>query len=93
MIPAVCNDASPDFHVHPGAPPIFVGHGSHDHLIPYAQATTFIGLLRAAHDPVTPFVATGAGHSYWRNHHWYAKNLEATRAFLSQALPVPASAP
>lgn len=90
-IPEVCNDASPDFHVHPGAPPIYVGHGNRDHLIPYTQATTFIGLLKAAHDPVTPFIATGAGHSYWRNRHWYAPNLAAAENFLQQSLqPVPA---
>lgn len=85
-IPEVCNDASPDNHVHPGAPPIFVGHGTHDHLIPYSQATTFIGLLQAAHAPVTPFIATGAGHSYWRNRHWFAKNMGAAQAFLKANL-------
>ncbi len=89
QIPSVCNDASPDFHIHPDAPPIFVGHGTHDHLIPYSQATTFVSLLQAAHDPVTPFVATDAGHSYWRNRHWYAVNLAATDAFLKQSLSTP----
>ena len=87
QIPAVCNDASPDFHIHPDAPPIFVGHGTHDHLIPYSQATTFISLLQSAKDPVTPFAATDAGHSYWRNRHWYVQNLAATEAFLADALP------
>lgn len=87
-VPDVCNDASPDFHVHPGAPPIFVGHGTHDRLIPYAQATTFIDLLTKAHDAVTPFIATGAGHSYWRSHRWYAPNLAVTEAFLRGAMPV-----
>ncbi len=85
-IPAICTDASPDTHVQPGLPPIFVGHGTRDHLIPYSQATTFISLLQFAHDPVTPFSAQGAGHSYWRNRHWYGKNLAATEAFLSQSL-------
>ena len=82
-IPDICTDASPDTHVHPGLPPIFVGHGTHDRLIPYSQATTFISLLQAAGNPVTPFPAKGAGHSYWRNRHWYDKNLAATEAFLS----------
>lgn len=86
VIPEVCNDASPDNHVHPGAPPIFVGHGTHDHLIPYSQATTFIGLLQAANDPVTPFVATDAGHSYWRSRHWFTPNLSAAMAFLADSL-------
>lgn len=91
-IPKVCNDASPDFHVHPGAPPIFVGHGTHDRLIPYTQATTFVSLLQAAHDPVTPFNATGAGHSYWRNRHWFHPNLAAAEAFLAQTPPDTSSA-
>ncbi len=88
-IPAVCNDASPDDHTHPGAPPIFVGHGTHDRLIPYEQATRFIALLQAAGDPVTPFVATGAGHSYWHKRHWYSANLAATEAFLNANLRSP----
>lgn len=86
-IPGVCNDASPDNHVHAGAPPIYVGHGTHDRLIPYSQATDFISLLRAEGDPVTPYIAKGAGHSYWRSRHWYQDNLKATEAFLAQALP------
>ncbi len=86
-IPAICNDASPDNHIHPDTPPIFVGHGTHDRLIPYSQATTFVSLLQSAGDPVTPFVATGAGHSYWRNRHWYKQNLDATEAFLAEVMP------
>ncbi len=88
-IPAVCDDASPDNHVKPGDPPIFVGHGTHDGVIPYSQATTFVDRLRAAGDPVTPFVATGAGHSYWRSHKWYGENLAAAEAFLAAAMPQP----
>ncbi len=91
QIPNVCKDASPDVHVHPGAPPIFVGHGTHDHLIPYTQATTFINLLQAAHDPVTPFIAKGAGHSYWRSRHWYAANLAAAESFLTATIRAPSS--
>ena len=88
-IPAVCDDASPDNHVRPGTPPIFVGHGTHDRLIPYSQATTFVERLRAAGNPVTPFPAEGAGHSYWRSRKWYATNLAAAEAFLSTAMPHP----
>ena len=86
-IPAVCNDASPDNHIHPDAPPIFVGHGTHDHLIPYSQATTFVSLQQSVGDPVTAFIATNAGHSYWRNRHWYEQNLKATEAFLAEHMP------
>lgn len=86
-IPKVCDDASPDDHIHPGLPPIFVGHGTHDRLIPYSQATGFISRLQTAGDPVTPYAATGAGHSYWRSHKWYGPNLAATEAFLAASLP------
>lgn len=88
-IAAVCNDASPDDHVHAGAPPIFVGHGTADHLIPYAQATTFIERLQAAGDSVTPFIALGAGHSYWRQRRWYSENLAAAEVFLDRTLRKP----
>lgn len=92
QIPQVCNDASPDYHVAPGAPPLFVGHGTHDGIIPYSQATTFIALLQKAGDPVTPFVATNAGHSYWRSRRWYTPNLKAAELFLGNSMP-PATSP
>ena len=92
-LPGACDDASPDNHIHPGAPPFFVGHGNHDHLIPYSQATHFIALLRAAGDSVTPFVATGAGHSYWKKRRWYQKNLAAVEQFLDTALGSAATRP
>lgn len=86
-IPQICADASPDSHVVPGAPPVYVGHGTHDGIIPYSQATDFIALLQKAGDPVTPFAATGGGHSYWRAHKWYTPNLAAAEAFLATAMP------
>lgn len=86
-IPAGCTDASADNHIHPDAPPIFVGHGTHDRLIPYSQATTLVSLLQSAGDPVMPFAATGAGHSYWRSRRWYQLNLKATESFLAQHMP------
>ena len=86
-IPQICADASPDTHVVPGAPPVYVGHGTHDGIIPYSQATDFIALLQKAGDPVTPFAATGGGHSYWRAHKWYTPNLAAAEAFLATAMP------
>lgn len=91
-IPLICNDASPDSHVAPGDPPIFVGHGTHDGVIPYSQATGFIALLRQANDPVTPFIATGAGHSYWRSRKWYTPNLDAAELFLKNSLSTPSTA-
>ncbi len=87
VIPQICDDASPDNHIAPGAPPIFVGHGTHDHLIPYSQATDFVALLQKTGDPVTPFAATGAGHSYWRSKKWYVRNLDAAESFLATAMP------
>ncbi len=86
QVPKVCDDASPDNHVAAGAPPIFVGHGTHDHLIPYSQATDFTALLQKMNDPVTPFPATNAGHSYWRSRRWYGRNLTAAENFLASAL-------
>ena len=40
--------ASPMSHVHPGAPPFLVIHGTHDTLVPVAEARVFVKLLREA---------------------------------------------
>jgi acetyl esterase/lipase len=88
--PAVCKAASPIQQLHAGAPPFFVGHGTADHTVPYADAQTFIAALQQAHVPVTPFVAQNGPHSYWSKSAFYAPNLAAIEAFLKQ---LPAATP
>lgn len=80
----VCDDASPVAHVGEVRVPFFVGHGDHDHLIPYMQATTFIQRLNEERNPVTTFVAEGGGHNYWRKRKFYAQNLAAVETFLDK---------
>lgn len=52
--------------VHVGAVPFDVGHGTADRIVPYSQAEHFVRLLREKQVPVTAFIATGAGHAYWK---------------------------
>jgi acetyl esterase/lipase len=90
---AVCDNASPLRQVHPGAPPFFVGHGDRDGLVPFSQAQIFVAALQAAHDPVTPFIAHGAGHMYWTKKHFYQQNLAAMETFLAASLSQPTNQP
>ena len=83
---AACADASPEQHVHAGAPPFFVGHGTGDHVVPYAEAEAFIDQLRSAGVPVTPYTASDGRHMYWEKKQFYAANLAAVEAFLAQTL-------
>ncbi len=45
--PQVFEDASPLRRVHRDAPPFFVVHGTHDTLVPVAEARRFVDALRA----------------------------------------------
>ena len=83
-VAAACTDASPLQHVHAGAPPFFVGHGTADHVVAYGEAQTFIPAVRNAGGPVTPFVADGGPHMYWEKSRYYADNLSAVENFLAQ---------
>jgi acetyl esterase/lipase len=81
-IPPTCRDASPIQHLHSGAPPFFVGHGTADHTVPYSEATSFIAALKQAGIPVAPYVAENGPHSYWSKSSYYLPNLAAVQAFL-----------
>jgi len=83
---AVCAEASPRQHVHAGAPPFFIGHGTADHVVPYPEAQSFIAALRNAGVPVTPFAAEDGPHMYWDKSRFYATNLAAVESFLGQVL-------
>jgi acetyl esterase/lipase len=86
MLIDACKDASPISHIHPGAPPFFVGHGTADGTVPFAQAQDFTTALRNAKIQVRFFTATEGPHTYWAQDQFYAPNLEAIRHFLSLAL-------
>ncbi len=85
--PPVCDAASPISQVHAGAPPFFMGHGTSDHVVPYAAAQAFTAALRQAGDTVVPFDANGGPHMYWEKKTFYADNLAAVLKFLSQVVP------
>jgi len=80
---SACKDASPVFHVHAGAPPIYVGHGTLDPTVPFAEAVAFTSALKEAHVPVQFFQAEGAKHTFWADPRFYAANLEAVKEFLA----------
>ena len=86
-----CKAASPISHVHAGAPPFYVGHGTADETVPFTQAEAFTTALRAVKVPVRFFTATGGPHTYWLKRQFYDKNLEDIRHFLSLALRTSAS--
>jgi acetyl esterase/lipase len=81
-----CKDASPVFHVHAGAPPFYVGHGTVDQTVPFAQAVAFTDALKAAQVPVKFFQAQGGRHTYWADPRFYADNLEGMKTFLAEHL-------
>jgi acetyl esterase/lipase len=77
-----CKDASPLFHVHAGAPPFYVGHGTADQTVPFAEAVEFTNQLKNASVPVEFFKAEGGRHTFWADPRFYAENLEGIRKFL-----------
>lgn len=57
--------ASPISHVHAGAPPFFVIHGSGDSLVPVGEARTFVKALREkSREPVAYAEIPGAQHAF-----------------------------
>jgi acetyl esterase/lipase len=83
---AACKAASPQYQIHAGAPPFYVGHGDQDQSVPFAQAVAFTKALEAANVPVEFFQANGGKHTYWADPRFYSPNLEAVKAFLAQHL-------
>ena len=81
-LPHDCKDASPLFHVHSGAPPFYVGHGTIDQTVPFSEAVAFTNALKAADVPVQFFQAQEGAHTYWADPRFYADNLKAIEAFL-----------
>ncbi|MEU6035432.1 alpha/beta hydrolase [Actinomadura sp. NPDC047616] len=57
--------ASPVSHLRPDAPPFFVVHGSHDTLVPVAEARRFVKRLReTSHSPVVYAEMQGGQHAF-----------------------------
>jgi acetyl esterase/lipase len=81
-----CKDASPQFQVHAGAPPFYVGHGTVDQSVPFAEAVAFTDALKAAQVPVKFFQAQDGKHTYWADPRFYADNLAGMKAFLDEHL-------
>lgn len=78
-----CRAASPLFQVHAGAPPFYVGHGTADKTVPFAEAVAFTNALKAAQVPVQFYQADGGGHTFWAYPQFFAANLQAVKEFLA----------
>jgi acetyl esterase/lipase len=62
--PEAWEKASPIARVRPGAPPFFVIHGTHDTMVPVAEARHFCEVLRQAGAPVVYAEIPGAQHAF-----------------------------
>jgi acetyl esterase/lipase len=63
--PAVAEDATPLLHVHEDAPPFFVIHGTHDSLVPVAEARELVRRLReVSSSPVLYAELPGGQHAF-----------------------------
>ena len=90
LILKACRLASPVQQVHSGAPPFFVGHGTADQTVPFAQAEAFAKELRAAHVQCHMYVAADGPHTYWSKNAYYNENLVEIERFLATALKLTA---
>lgn len=79
---AACLESSPMQHIHAGAPAFFVGHGTADHIVPFASSQLFTADMQQAGNAVTFFRADGGPHMYFTKARFYAANLAAIEAFL-----------
>jgi len=84
-----CRAASPRYQVHAGAPPFYVGHGTADQMVSFAQATAFVDALKQAGVPVEFYQAADGKHTYWADPRFYQINLENMKAFLRQQFGAP----
>lgn len=78
----MCKAASPQYQVHSGAPPFYVGHGTLDQSVPFGQAVAFTTALKSAKVPVEFFKAQEGKHTFWADPRFYAQNLDGIKAFL-----------
>lgn len=81
-----CKAASPVYQVHAGAPPFYVGHGTMDQSVPFAEAVAFTAALKSAGVPVEFFEAQGGKHTYWADQHYSHENLDRIKSFLKLQL-------
>lgn len=81
-----CNLASPQYQVHAGAPPFYVGHGTMDQSVPFTQAVAFTTALKSANVPVEFFQAQGVKHTFWVDPRYFHENLDRIKAFLKLQL-------
>ena len=78
----LCEDASPQKHIHAGMVPFYVGHGTADSTVDFSQYTNFVAAMKAAGNQITGFPAKDAKHTYWNDPRYFQPNVEAVEVFL-----------
>jgi acetyl esterase/lipase len=81
-VPTLAAQASPVTHVHPGAPPFLLLHGTADRLIPCVQSERLHAALTAAGVDVDLELLEGAGHMWLGAPEAAERALVRTSAFL-----------
>lgn len=84
--PAGASPYSPFAHLRADAPPFFIAHGTHDSLVPLADAARFADRLRAGSgNPVVFAALPGGQHSFDRfNSPRFNAVVDAVREFASR---------
>lgn len=82
----LCEDASPQKHIHAGMVPFYVGHGTADPSVDFSQYVNFVAAMNAAGNQITGFPAQDAKHTYWNDPRYFDSNVVAVEAFLEQVL-------
>lgn len=85
MLVALVNLASPRFHVDPGDPPIYIGHGLQDTSVPSGQSVRFANSLAAAGVQHVLRLVPTAGHGFLGND----TNAEALAFLIGAVSPCP----
>ncbi|MEV6492446.1 alpha/beta hydrolase [Actinoplanes sp. NPDC051633] len=85
-VPELTAQASPITHVHPGAPPFLLLHGTADRLVPCVQSERFRDALSAAGVAVELETYEGADHMWQGSDTAADKALDRTADFLLQEL-------
>ena len=80
--PDALRDATPAHHAHADAPPIYIAHGTIDHVVPYAHAPALADAIQTAGGRVQLATLPGIAHADWRFNS--GKPLAGIEAFLDQ---------
>jgi acetyl esterase/lipase len=81
--PSIWDQASPIAQLNSAAPPMFIVHGTHDSIIPLAEAIAFVDAARAASKQPVVFASLNGAQHAWDlfNTPWAQNTVDAVYAF------------